>query len=79
LTGVLPPFVAAGLLIFAGAHLTLLGSLLLRRPRSRALVGLLVPPLVPYWGWQSGLRTRVYVWAAALAVYALGVCVLALS
>ncbi len=40
---------------------------------SRALVGLLVPPLAPWWAWQAGLRARTIVWGAALALYAIGV------
>jgi hypothetical protein len=41
----------------------------------RALVGLLVPPLAPWWAWQAGLRARTIVWGAALALYAIGVAV----
>jgi len=42
---------------------------------ARALVGLLVPPLAPWWAWQAGLRARTIVWGAALALYAIGVAV----
>jgi hypothetical protein len=69
--------VAIALAVFVGAHLTLLVSLVRRRPRYRALVALVVPPLAPYWAWRGELRTRVYVWLAAVAVYAAGVAVLA--
>ena len=68
--------VATDLLVFVGAHVTLLGSLALRAPRYRAAVALLVPPLAPYWGWRSGLKTRVYVWGASLLLYAAGVALL---
>lgn len=47
---------------------------LARRPRPlRALLGLLLPPLAPWWAWEAGMRTRAWVWLGALAVYALGV------
>jgi hypothetical protein len=79
MTQVLPPFVAVSLLVFICAHLSLLGGLLVHPPRSRALVALVVPPLAPYWGWQRGLKDPVSIWAVALALYAIGVAVLALS
>ncbi len=69
--------VALVLLVFLGAHASLLGSLVTHRPRYRAAVALVVPPLAPYWGWRAGLRRRVYVWSAALLLYAAGVCALA--
>jgi hypothetical protein len=78
-TQVLAVLVALSLLVFAGAHVSLLGFLVAHAPRLRALVALLVPPLAPYWGWQSGLKMRVYVWTTALALYATGVAVLELS
>jgi hypothetical protein len=77
MTQVLAAIVAIGLLVFAGAHAALLVSLALREPRYRALIALAVPPLAPYWAWQSGLKARVYLWAAALVIYAAGVAVLA--
>jgi hypothetical protein len=65
------------LVVFLGAHATLLVSLVTRKPRYRAAVALAVPPLAPFWGWQIGFRGRVYVWGAALVVYAIGVAILA--
>jgi len=41
----------------------------------RGPIAFVVPPLAPVWGWQLGMRSRVYAWAGALAVYALGVAV----
>jgi hypothetical protein len=78
-TQVLAVALAIDLLAFAGAHLSLLGSLIARPPRYRGFVALLVPPLAPYWGWQDGIKARVFVWTAALGLYATGVAVLAFS
>jgi hypothetical protein len=77
MTHVVAAVVAMALVLFVGAHVTLLVSLVRRRPRYRALVALAVPPLAPYWAWRGELRTKVYVWLAALALYAAGVAVLA--
>jgi len=68
--------VAISLVAFTAAHLMLLGSLLMRPPRCRALLALAVPPLAPYWAWRGGLKARVYAWGAALALYTTGVAVL---
>jgi hypothetical protein len=73
---VIAVLVAISLVVFLGAHLALLGSLVLRAPRHRAFVALAVPPLAPYWAWQGGLKVRVYVWVTALTLYAAGVAVL---
>jgi hypothetical protein len=51
------------------AHVTLVIGLLRREPRWRGLVGLLVPPLAAYWGYEAKLRGRVTLWVASLAVY----------
>lgn len=73
------------LVVLAGAHVAIAVGLGLAPRRAgrtradahvlRALVGLLVPPLAPWWAWQAGLRTRTIVWGAALALYAIGVAV----
>lgn len=43
----------------------------------RALVApalaLVIPPLAPYWGWQSGLRWRVVTWWTLVILYAVAV------
>ncbi len=77
MTSVLAAAVTLVLLVFAGAHVSLLGGLVARRPRYRAAVALMLPPLAPYWGWRAGFRRRVYTWAIALALYALGASALA--
>ena len=77
MNGALAALVAISLVVFLGAHVVSLGSLVVRTPRYRAVVALVVPPLAPYWAWQAGHKTPVYVWGAALAAYALGVAVLA--
>ena len=50
------------------AHVTLVVGLLLQRPRWRALVALVVPPLAPYRGWRA-LRKRSVVWVAGAVAY----------
>ncbi len=68
---------ALALLAAVGAHVTLLVRLAMSRPRYLALAALAVPPLAPYWGWRQGVRRPVYVWGAAVTLYALGVAILA--
>ena len=71
---VIAALVAVPLLAFVVAHLVLVGSL--ARPRWwEALLGLLVAPLAVYWAWRRGMRRRVYVWALAMAAYALGIAI----
>jgi hypothetical protein len=59
--------VAVGL--FLVAHVTLVIGLLRRDPWWRGLLGLLVPPLAAYWGYEAKLRVRVTLWLATLAIY----------
>jgi hypothetical protein len=77
MTHVLAAVVAFALVGFLGAHLALLVFLFSRSPRYRGLVALAVPPLAAYWGWRGERRTRVYLWLASLAVYTVGVAILA--
>jgi len=58
---------AFGLLITAHAVLSV--SLMLREPRWRGVVALLVPPFAPYWGMEERMRFRSGIWLAALVVY----------
>jgi hypothetical protein len=76
MTRVVAGLVAIVLLGFLGIHGSLLGALIMHRPRYRAAVALVLPPLAPYWGWRAGFRTRAYAWATALLLYAVGVGVL---
>lgn len=67
---------AALLAIFAAAHVAIAIALAWRkRLLRRALLGLLVPPLAPWWAWEAGLRVQTIVWGAALALYAVGVAI----
>jgi hypothetical protein len=57
---------------FAGwvtVHVLLALALASRPPRWRALVGLFVVPLAPWWAWRERMRVRVGLWAGMLAVY----------
>ena len=60
--------VAFGVLLTA--HVALLAGLALRRPRWRGPLALLVPPLAPYWGYETGMRIRTLIWVGAVCVYA---------
>jgi hypothetical protein len=53
------------------AHVTLALGLARRRPRWRAPVAFVVPPLAPYWGWAGGMRVRATIWFVAVVVYAI--------
>ena len=76
MTGVLVTAVAITLALFLVVHATLLVSLAARRPRYRALIALVAPPLAPYWAWRRDHRTRVYLWLASLTLYAAGIVAL---
>jgi hypothetical protein len=76
MTHVLVAAVALALLVFLGAHASILGALVMHRPRYRAAVAFAIPPLAPYWGWRAGLQRRVYAWAIAIVLYTVGVAVL---
>jgi hypothetical protein len=71
---------SAALAVLATAHLLLIIGLArgvgLRRGRLlEALLGLIAPPLAPWWGWRRGMRARALVWTAALLAYALGLII----
>ena len=59
--------VAVGL--FLVAHVTLVIGLLRREPWWHGLLGLVVPPLAAYWGYEAKLRVRVTLWLTTLAIY----------
>jgi len=60
------------------AHVTLVIGLLRRDPWWHGLVGLAVPPLAAYWGYEAKLRGRVTLWLTTLAVYLASVTAAAL-
>ena len=51
------------------AHVTLVIGLLRRDPWWYGLVGLVVPPLAAYWGYEAKLRRRATLWVTSLVVY----------
>lgn len=55
---------------FVTTHVALVYGLLVRAPRWRGPVGLVVAPLAPYWGFKAGLRGRSFIWLGAFAAYA---------
>jgi hypothetical protein len=64
---------AVVLAAFVVAHVALVVGLARRHAWLKAVVGLVIAPLAPWWGWQAGMRLRTMAWGAALALYAVGV------
>jgi ABC-type uncharacterized transport system permease subunit len=50
-------------------HAALVLRLLLREPRWRGLVALVLPPLAPYWGLEAGMKRMATLWIVALSIY----------
>lgn len=67
---------AFGMLVTA--HVALFVALIQRRPRWRAIVALVVPPLAPFWGWEARQRLASAVWVVALLVYGVAVTLAAI-
>jgi hypothetical protein len=59
---------AFGLLVTT--HLTLAILLLFRVPWWRGLIALVIPPLAPYWSYESGLKIGAALWVLAVFLYA---------
>jgi hypothetical protein len=57
--------------VLATAHVTLAIGLARRRPRTRALLALALPPLAPWWGWKAGMTVRSASWVVAAVAYAI--------
>lgn len=50
-------------------HVAIAYGLLKRRPRWRAPVALVLPPLAPYWAWKEHMRVRTFLWIGGIIVY----------
>jgi hypothetical protein len=50
-------------------HVVITFGLARRAPRWRALVGVVFPPVAPYWAWKEHMRLRAGLWAVGVAVY----------
>ena len=50
-------------------HLALSLALCIRLSWWRGLLALLVPPLAPYWGYESGFRVAAALWLIFVFVY----------
>jgi hypothetical protein len=57
--------------LLVSVHVALAVGLVLRKPHWRGAVALIVPPLAPYWGLESGMRVRGVAWLVAVALYAI--------
>ncbi len=77
--GAITCWLVVALAAWLGAHSALIVGLFRRHLRTRAVLALLVPPLAPYWGWDSGMRKRPLLWVSALAAYAVGVGLAAIA
>lgn len=53
-------------------HIWLCTSLVLREPRWRGVVALVVPVLAPLWCYRIGLRGRSLAWGLTVCVYGAG-------
>lgn len=51
------------------AHASIVAGLLRRRPRKRAFIAAVVPPLAPYWAVRQGMLVRAGAWGLSLALY----------
>ena len=65
-----------GLLVTAFAslvttHVAIVGRLLARSPRHRALLALVLPPLAPYFAWTNGWRRTAWMWGGTAGAYAI--------
>jgi hypothetical protein len=55
-------------------HCAIAFGLVRRRPRSRALLALVVVPLAPYFAWRERMKFRAGVWVASALVYGVALC-----
>ncbi len=56
--------------VFITAHVSLVYGLLMQKPRWHGVAALLIWPVAPIWGLQSGLRYRSAIWIVSLMAYA---------
>ncbi|MFW5739007.1 MAG: hypothetical protein ACOC1F_01430 [Myxococcota bacterium] len=61
--------IALGFALTVTAQIAILAGLLRRKQKWRALSGLLMPPLSPYWAHTEGMRIRAWIWIAGALVY----------
>ena len=54
----------------ATAHVAIAVGLFARVPLARAIAGLVVPPLAPYYAMRARMYARALAWSAALLAYA---------
>jgi hypothetical protein len=69
--------IMASFVLAIATHVALLAGLVLRRPRWRAIVALVLPPMAPLWAWKAGMHARVVAWGLALLAYALSCAIAA--
>ena len=55
--------------LWATAHIAIAHGLVLRTPRWRAPIALLLLPLAPYWALRSRMLVRGVLWLGAAIVY----------
>jgi hypothetical protein len=51
------------------AHVAIVIGLVLKEPRWRAAVALLVAPLAPYWAIATGMKARGWAWIGSVCLY----------
>jgi hypothetical protein len=64
---------AAAFATLLTVHVATLFGLARRRHIGAALVGLVVPPVAPFWAFLRGMRARAALWIASAVLYATAV------
>jgi hypothetical protein len=62
-------FVIGAFAVLVTVHVTIAAGLLVRSPRWRAPVALVVAPLAPYYAVRARMPVRAATWIGALVVY----------
>lgn len=57
--------------VWVTSHLAIVAGLLVRPPRRRAPVALVVAPLAPYWAYREGMLARAIAWMVGGVSYGL--------
>ncbi|HRG99625.1 MAG TPA: hypothetical protein PLR99_25435 [Polyangiaceae bacterium] len=65
-------YLLVALIVLGGVHV-LVAARLARASTKRGVLALLVPPLAPFYAWETGDGAMAIAWLVALAAYGVGV------
>ncbi|HQY62003.1 MAG: hypothetical protein IPF92_09225 [Myxococcales bacterium] len=65
-------YLLVALIVLACVHVVV-AARLARASKKRGVLALLVPPLAPFYAWETGDGLMAIAWIAALAAYGVGV------